>query len=111
MQAQAEACGYTSFGSLKACGKGSSPKPLAPFPQNYGPLANISLSFSIGTLTVIAFLPPFPVTSTPPLSLDWLNSAFTVLPIQMFNRVSRPPREFHLNAAASGLNIDRFPYI
>jgi phosphate transport system permease protein len=30
-------------------------------------------------------------------------SPFTVMPIQMFNWVSRPQQEFHLNAAATGL--------
>ncbi len=59
---------------------------------------------TIGALTFIAFLPPSPVSPSPPfLSLDWLHSAFTVLPIQMFNWVSRPQQEFHLNAAATGL--------
>ena len=33
----------------------------------------------------------------------WLKSPFTVLPIQMFNWVSRPQAAFHLNAAAAGL--------
>ena len=28
---------------------------------------------------------------------------FTALPIQMFNWISRPQDEFHLNAAAAGL--------
>lgn len=59
---------------------------------------------TIGALTFIAFLPPAPVTiEFPFLSFSWLNSAFTVLPIQMFNWVSRPQAEFHKNAAAAGL--------
>ncbi len=59
---------------------------------------------TIGALTFIAFLPPTPIQATPPfLSLDWIWSKFTVLPIQMFNWVSRPQKEFHLNAAATGL--------
>lgn len=59
---------------------------------------------TIGALTFISFLPPSPVTNVPPyLSFDWLQSAFTVLPIQMFNWVSRPQEEFHINAAATGL--------
>lgn len=59
---------------------------------------------TIGALTFIAFLPPSPVQPQPPfVSLEWLKSDFTVLPIQMFNWVSRPQREFHINAAATGL--------
>jgi len=59
---------------------------------------------TIGALTFIAFLPNPPITSAFPfLSFEWLISPFTVMPIQMFNWVSRPQREFHLNAAAAGL--------
>ena len=59
---------------------------------------------TIGALTFIAFLPPPPLSSQPPfLSFDWLNSPFSVLPIQMFNWVSRPDQDFLLNAAAAGL--------
>ncbi|HUE82196.1 MAG TPA: phosphate ABC transporter permease PstA [Pyrinomonadaceae bacterium] len=59
---------------------------------------------TIGALTFIAFLPPPPVSSQPPfVSFDWLNSPFSVLPIQMFNWVSRPDQDFLLNAAAAGL--------
>ncbi len=59
---------------------------------------------TIGALTFIAFLPPSPVTiSFPFISFEWLMSPFTVIPIQMFNWVSRPQAEFHLNAAAAGL--------
>ncbi|MCG3130670.1 MAG: Phosphate transport system permease protein PstA [Phycisphaerae bacterium] len=59
---------------------------------------------TIGALTYIAFLPPSPVTSSPPfVSLTWLESPFTVLPIQMFNWVSRPDARFHANAAAAGV--------
>ncbi|MBE9039418.1 phosphate ABC transporter permease PstA [Oscillatoriales cyanobacterium LEGE 11467] len=43
---------------------------------------------TIGALTFISFLP------------EGLQSPFTVLPIQVFNWVSRPQREFHDNAAA-----------
>jgi len=43
---------------------------------------------TIGALTFISFLP------------DGLQSPFTVLPIQIFNWVSRPQRGFHDNAAA-----------
>lgn len=59
---------------------------------------------TIGALTFIAFLPPPPVNSQPPfLSFDWLWSPFSVLPIQMFNWVSRPDQAFVVNAAAAGL--------
>ncbi|MCS6878984.1 MAG: phosphate ABC transporter permease PstA [Geminicoccaceae bacterium] len=61
---------------------------------------------TIGALTFIAYLPDPPFTSTPPfVSFDWLWSGFTVLPIQMFNWVSRPGTAFHANAAAAGIVI------
>jgi phosphate transport system permease protein len=43
---------------------------------------------TIGALTYVAFAP------------DSLYSAFTALPIQIFNWVSRPQADFHTNAAA-----------
>lgn len=43
---------------------------------------------TIGALTYVAFLP------------DSLKSAFSALPIQVFNWVSRPQAGFHVNAAA-----------
>lgn len=59
---------------------------------------------TIGALTYIAFLPPSPFQAQAPfVSLSWLNSEFTVLPIQMFNWISRPDSRFHANAAAAGL--------
>jgi phosphate transport system permease protein len=59
---------------------------------------------TIGALTFIAFLPGAPIQAEFPfISLEWLMSPFTVMPIQMFNWVSRPQEEFHLNAAATGL--------
>lgn len=59
---------------------------------------------TIGALTFIAFLPPSPVgTAFPFINFDWLGSPFTVMPIQMFNWVSRPQAGFHVNAAATGL--------
>lgn len=59
---------------------------------------------TIGALTFIAFLPPPPVSAEPPfLSLEWIMSPFTVMPIQMFNWTSRPEAAFHQNAAAAGL--------
>ncbi len=44
---------------------------------------------TIGALTYVSFLP------------DGLMSPFTVLPIQIFNWVSRPQADFHVNAAAA----------
>ncbi len=59
---------------------------------------------TIGALTFIAFLPPSPVSGEFPfLSIEWLKSAFTVMPIQMFNWTSRPEEAFQKNAAAAGL--------
>lgn len=46
---------------------------------------------TIGALTYIAFLP------------QSIMDPFTVLPIQLFNWLSRPQTEFHINAAAAGL--------
>ena len=61
---------------------------------------------TIGALTFIAFLPPSPVTTSPPfLNFEWLWSGFTVLPIQMFSWLSRPGSDFHVNAAAAGAII------
>jgi len=59
---------------------------------------------TIGALTFIAFLPPSPVGGEFPfVNLEWLWSEFTVLPIQMYNWVSRPDQAFQLNAAAAGV--------
>lgn len=61
---------------------------------------------TIGALTFIAFLPPTPITDTAPfINFEWLSSGFTVLPIQMFNWLSRPDHAFHINAAATGALI------
>ncbi len=51
---------------------------------------------TIGALTYIAYLPPF--------SLEGLRTPFTVLPIQIFNWVSRPQAGFH-QAAAAGIIV------
>jgi phosphate transport system permease protein len=59
---------------------------------------------TIGALTFIAFLPPPPLTSSFPfISFEWLMAPFTVMPIQMFNWVSRPEEAFQVNAAAAGI--------
>jgi phosphate transport system permease protein len=59
---------------------------------------------TIGALTFIAFLPPSPFKEEfPYISFEWLMAPFTVMPIQMFNWVSRPEEAFQMNAAAAGL--------
>jgi phosphate transport system permease protein len=61
---------------------------------------------TIGALTFISFLPPAPVVTDPALKVqpfEWVWSPYTVLPIQMFNWVSRPGDDFLRNAAATGL--------
>ena len=59
---------------------------------------------TIGALSFIAFLPHPPwQPDFPFISFQWLVDPFTVMPIQMFNWVSRPQEEFHVNAAAAGL--------
>ncbi len=59
---------------------------------------------TVGALTFIAFLPSSPISSTFPfISFKWLLDPFTAMPIQIFNWVSRPQKEFHLNAAAAGI--------
>jgi phosphate transport system permease protein len=59
---------------------------------------------TIGALTFIAFLPPAPVQdSFPFINFEWLNSPYTVMPIQMFNWISRPQAGFHVAAAATGV--------
>jgi phosphate transport system permease protein len=61
---------------------------------------------TIGALTFIAFLPPSPIMPEVPfINFEWLDSGFTVLPIQMFNWISRPQHAFHINAAATGAVI------
>lgn len=59
---------------------------------------------TIGALTFIAFLPT-PVVSGdfPFISFQWLFDGFTVMPIQIFNWVSRPGMDFQGNAAAAAL--------
>jgi phosphate transport system permease protein len=59
---------------------------------------------TIGALTFIAFLPPSPIQwEFPFVNFEWLNSPFTVMPIQMFNWISRPQAGFHIAAAATGV--------
>ncbi|MFM6927472.1 MAG: phosphate ABC transporter permease PstA [Bdellovibrio sp.] len=59
---------------------------------------------TIGALTFIAFLPTPPIDGHLPfINFKWLMDPFTVMPIQMFNWLSRPQAEFHVNAAATGV--------
>lgn len=58
----------------------------------------------IGAVLYITFLPPAPIQGEPPfVSAEWLNSKFTVVPMQIFDWVSRPQPEFHANAAAASV--------
>lgn len=67
-------------------------------------IAETAPLITIGALTFIAFLPHSPFQSGFPfISFEWLKDPFTVLPIQMFNWISRPQEEFHQNAAAAGI--------
>ena len=55
---------------------------------------------TIGALTYVAFLPTSPVLSEFPfISIQGLFDPFTVLPIQIFNWVSRPQKGFFEDAA------------
>ncbi len=62
---------------------------------------------TIGALTFIAFLPvktdSLPNFLSSFFSFGWLREPFTVMPIQMFNWVSRPEPAFQDNAAAAGV--------
>jgi phosphate transport system permease protein len=59
---------------------------------------------TVGAVAFIAFLPTSPISTEPPyLSAQWLLDSYTVMPIQMFNWISRPQEEFHVNAAAAGI--------
>lgn len=59
---------------------------------------------TIGAVSFIAFLPPSPIgPEFPFLNFEWLSTPFTVMPIQMFNWVSRPDPAFQATAAAAGV--------
>ncbi len=59
---------------------------------------------TIGAMTFIAFLPTPPIQHNfPYVTGQFLMDPFTVMPIQMFNWISRPQPEFHVNAAATGI--------
>ncbi|NER37530.1 MAG: phosphate ABC transporter permease PstA [Oscillatoria sp. SIO1A7] len=71
---------------------------------------------TIGALAYIGFLPDSPFVEGFPFIpfqgefpflnfgklFAWIQAPFTVMPIQMFNWVSRPEPEFQVNAAAAG---------
>ncbi|MBI5193089.1 MAG: phosphate ABC transporter permease PstA [Nitrospirae bacterium] len=57
---------------------------------------------TIGALAYVSFLPTSPVSAVfPYISIQGLFDQFTVLPIQIFNWVSRPQKAFSTNAAAA----------
>ncbi|MCS7280296.1 MAG: phosphate ABC transporter permease PstA [Desulfobacterota bacterium] len=57
---------------------------------------------TVGALTFIAFLPSPPISGEFPfISFKWLFDSFTVMPVQIFNWISRPQKGFHMNAAAA----------
>ena len=59
---------------------------------------------TIGAVAFIAFLPTSPLQgSFPFVNFEWLSTPFTVMPIQMFNWVSRPDAAFQQTAAAAGV--------
>lgn len=59
---------------------------------------------TIGGAAYLSFLPPAPLINEPPyVSFQWLWSDFTVLPIQVFQWVSKPNPQFQANAAAAGV--------
>jgi phosphate transport system permease protein len=58
----------------------------------------------IGAAGYLTKLPPPPISSTPPfLSFKWLNSPFTVLPMQMYNWTSDADPALQARAATTGL--------
>lgn len=58
----------------------------------------------VGALLFNTVLPPWPVKSSPPfVDFTWLQSNFSVMPIQIFNWVSRPQDDFKPNAAAASI--------
>src|SRR5262249_804634 len=78
-------------------------------PYSVGGIATgiiLALSRAIGeTAPLVTIGVPIYITILPgsPLSLKWLHSDFTTLPIQMYQWTSRPEQEFHVAAAAAGL--------
>lgn len=58
----------------------------------------------VGAVVFNTVLPPSPFQANFPfVNFDWLDSSFSVMPIQVFNWVSRPQEAFHRNAAAASI--------
>jgi phosphate transport system permease protein len=58
----------------------------------------------VGALVFNTVLPPSPIQKEVPfVNFEWVNSEFSVLPIQVFNWVSRPQEAFHRNAAVASI--------
>lgn len=58
----------------------------------------------VGAVVFNTVLPDSPFQSSIPfINFKWLSSSFSVMPIQIFNWVSRPQEAFHRNAAAASL--------
>jgi phosphate transport system permease protein len=63
----------------------------------------------IGAAGWLSNLPPSPLSNRfPYLNFAWLNSDFTVLPVQMFTWTADPDPAFQANAAAAGLVLIAF---
>lgn len=63
----------------------------------------------VGASAYVTSLPQSPLTSSPPfVSFAWLGADYTVLPMQMYNWMRNPNREFQINAAAAGLVLIAF---
>lgn len=58
----------------------------------------------VGAVAFITFLPHSPIQPDFPwISFEWLKDPYTVMPMQMFDWVSRPQEDFHALAAGAGL--------
>jgi phosphate transport system permease protein len=58
----------------------------------------------VGAVGAIFRLPPAPVSGEFPfVNFEWLDSRYTVLPLQMFSWIDEPKEAFHQLAAATGL--------
>jgi phosphate transport system permease protein len=63
----------------------------------------------IGAAGWLSNLPPSPLSNRFPfINFAWLNSDFTVLPVQMFTWTADPDPAFQANAAAAGLVLIAF---
>jgi len=63
----------------------------------------------VGALAYVPLCPPSPIqTSFPFINFQWLQSPFSVLPMQMYNWTGHNEKEFHYLAAATGLVLIAF---